>query len=55
MDKIIKIELKVQEIDVVLAAISKMPLCDVFELFNKIKTQAVEQLQEQPVEVLDKK
>ena len=45
MDKIIKLELTVKEIDLALLGISKLPLGDVLDLFNKIRTQSLEQLQ----------
>ena len=44
MDQTIKLELTVKEIDAILVAISKMPLCDVIDLFNKIRNTTMSQL-----------
>jgi hypothetical protein len=43
-DKEINLILTVKEIDQILAAISKLPLGEVIDLFSKIRGQAVPQL-----------
>lgn len=44
-DKEIKLALTVKEINGILALIGKQPLGEVIELFNKIRTQALAQMQ----------
>lgn len=41
----IKLELGVNEVDQILLAISKLPLEQVIDLFNKIRGQAISQMQ----------
>ena len=44
-EKTVDLNLTVKEVDQILAEISKQPLRDVIDLFNKIRTQALSQLQ----------
>ena len=43
--KTIQLELGVNEVDQILLAISKLPLEQVIDLFNKIRGQAISQMQ----------
>lgn len=44
MEKTIKLELTVKEVDAVLVALSEKPLKEVIDVFNKIRNESLEQL-----------
>lgn len=44
-EKTVDLNLTVKEVDQILAEISKQPLREVIDLFNKIRAQALSQLQ----------
>lgn len=43
-----KLELSLQEINIILSGLGRLPYENVFELVEKIKSQAIPQLNQQP-------
>lgn len=52
-DKEITLTLSVKEVDAILGAISKQPLSEVIDLFNKIRVQGIAQITPKQAEVKD--
>jgi hypothetical protein len=52
-DKEITLTLTVKEVDAILGAISKQPLSEVIDLFNKIRVQGIAQITPKQAEVKD--
>jgi hypothetical protein len=49
-DKAINLTLTLKEVDAILVSISKRPLDEVIELFNKVRAQTIAQITPAPVE-----
>lgn len=49
-DVTINLNLTLKEVDIILISISKRPLDEVIEVFNKVRAQAIQQIPPAPVE-----